>query len=617
MPEISGTKWGPERLKSDGGVVTYSLIGGGVAGFFGDSQSRSVDPEGFTNFSARALFRQAFNEWSDVANIEFVEVKEQGEAARYGYAADIRIVFGQLDGPGSFLGRANLPISVPLPTEGDIIIDSGDPSLGRDRKKLLAVATHEIGHAIGLEHVDQTGVLMNPSFQPDVITPQFDDISGARQIYDRQDGNLAALRMGDRMPDLDLAAPVAGLRIIGTADANRIGGARSDEQILGRAGDDVILGRGGDDLIIAGSGADNVRGGGGEDTIRGGGGIDVIAGGGRSDVINGGGRGDSLRGGGGADTILGKGGDDLIDGGGGDDLLTGGGGADRFRSSVGVDTITDFDLTADKLDFSANSAVTSIADLTLTDGEQGLAIEDVNSRIFVLQAVTSDRFSEANLVFTPFELPETSAPVGRSRQGGAQDDELIGTAGPDTLMGGGGDDTLFGYAGDDHLNGQALRTTFDELFDQNLFTSGALQQLFGGAGNDTLENALEFYGGDGDDELRTTGSVDLSVSGGRGDDTFIVLGDQHELFGGEGADEFRFLTEGPSSEINILDFEVGVDRLFYAEGQGADGRENLTLRNVDEGLEISDDAGGVTVLFDVKRTDFSFDDVVFENSLIS
>lgn len=616
MPEISGTKWGADRLGTNGGVVTYSLIGGDVAGFFGDSQSRSVDPQGFTNFNVTALFRQAFDAWSDVANIEFVEVKEQGEAARYGYASDIRIVFAQIDGPGSTLGRAGLPLAVSLPTEGDIIIDSGDPSLGRDRNELLAVATHEVGHAIGLEHVDTLGVLMNPNLQPGVRTPQADDILGARQIYGRQDGNLAPLIMTNRMPDLDLAAPVDGLRIIGTADANRINGLSSDERIEGRGGDDVISGRAGDDLIIAGGGADEVRGDGGEDTIRGGGGADIIDGGGRDDVINGGGGGDSLRGGAGDDTILGKGGADLIDGRGGDDLLTGGGGADTFRSSAGEDTITDFDLSRDLLDYSTNNSVASITDLTLTDTEAGLVVEAPNGRTFVLENVVSDSFSAANLTFTAFELPQVPTPAGQNIRGGADDDELIGTAGPDTLLGGGGDDTLFGYAGDDRLNGQALRTTFDELFDQDLFEGGALQQIFGGAGNDTLENALEFYGGDGDDELRTTGSVDLSVSGGRGDDTFIVLGDEHELIGGEGADEFRFLTDGPSDDINILDFEQGVDTLFYAAGQGVNGRNDLSLRNVREGVEISDDAGGLTVLFGIKRFEFSFDDVVFESNLI-
>lgn len=612
MPEISGTKWGADRLRSDGGVVTYSLVPGDVAGFFGDNERRSVDPEDFTNFNVRALFRQAFDAWSDVANIEFVEVSEQGEASAYGYASDIRITFGRIDGPGDFLATARLPIAAPLPLEGDIFVDSSEPSLARDRRKMLAVATHEIGHSIGLEHVDTDGVLMNPNYQRDVITPQADDILGARQIYGQQNGQHAPLRMTDRMPDLELAAPADGLRIIGTGDANRIGGARSDEEILGRAGDDFLLGRGGDDLIIAGSGADIVRGGGGEDTIRGGGGADSIAGGGRSDFINGGGRADSLHGGGGDDTVLGKGGDDLIDGGGGDDLLTGGNGADRFRASTGEDTITDFDLAADVLDYSRSNVVASITDLTLTDDERGLIVEDADGRRFILEGVASDGFSAANLVFTPFESQQSPAPPGRTLQGGARDDELIGGAGPDTLLGGGGDDTLFGYAGDDHLNGQALRTTFEELFDGDLFFEGALQQLFGGAGNDTLENALDFYGGAGDDLLFSTGSVDLSLSGGRGDDTLVVIGDEHELIGGEGADEFRFLTEGSSDDINILDFEPGVDRLAYVAGQGVDGQENLSLRNVREGLEISDDAGGTTTLFDIKRADFSFDDVVFD-----
>ena len=227
MPEISGTKWGADRLRTDGGVVTYSLVPGDVAGFFGETERRSVDPEDFTNFGVRALFRQAFDAWSDVANIEFVEVKEQGEASAYGYAADIRITYGRIDGPGDFLATARLPIAPPLPTEGDIFVDSSEPSLARDRRKMLAVATHEIGHSIGLEHVDTDGVLMNPTFQRDVFTPQADDIKGARQIYGPQNGQHAPLRMTDRMPDLELAAPAEGLRIIGTADANRIAGARS------------------------------------------------------------------------------------------------------------------------------------------------------------------------------------------------------------------------------------------------------------------------------------------------------------------------------------------------------------------------------------------------------
>ena len=228
-----------------------------------------------------------------------------------------------------------------------------------------------------------------------------------------------------------------------------------------------------------------------------------------------------------------------------------------------------------------------------------------------MKGVTRDSFTEANLTFTPLGVSLPATPLGQKLRGGPGDDELIGSAGPDTIRGGPGDDTLFGYAGDDHLDGQALSTTFEELFDSDLFEGGALQQIFGGAGNDTLENGLELYGGDGDDLLLTTGSIDLSVNGGRGQDTLVAIGDGHELIGGEGADEFRFLTEGPSAETNILDFEPGVDRLLFATGQGVDGRGDLSLRNVREGLEISDDAGGVTVLFDIKRFDFSFDDVVF------
>ena len=84
-------------------------------------------------------------------------------------------------------------------------------------------------------------------------------------------------------------------------------------------------------------------------------------GGAGNDVLNGGSVADNLIGGTGDDTISGGGGNDTIVGGVGADSLTGGGGSDRFvfnNASEGIDTITDFNPTADLFNVSSSGFVT-------------------------------------------------------------------------------------------------------------------------------------------------------------------------------------------------------------------------------------------------------------------
>jgi Ca2+-binding RTX toxin-like protein len=105
-----------------------------------------------------------------------------------------------------------------------------------------------------------------------------------------------------------------------------------------------VFGHGGDDIITATSSATRTYDGGAD-----------------NDVLNGGSVADNLIGGTGADTISGGGGNDTIVGGAGADSLTGGGGSDRFvfnNASEGIDTITDFDPTADLFNVSSSGFAT-------------------------------------------------------------------------------------------------------------------------------------------------------------------------------------------------------------------------------------------------------------------
>ncbi len=128
----------------------------------------------------------------------------------------------------------------------------------------------------------------------------------------------------------ELAAPRTGLTLVGTDS------------------DDVIDLAQGNNAAI-GNGNDNLSGGSGNDTISSGAGNDLIRGDADDDILNGGS---------GDDICQGLEGDDLINGGTGKDRLSGGLGADRFvfdlnarfrRQLLGVDVITDFSRSADKI----------------------------------------------------------------------------------------------------------------------------------------------------------------------------------------------------------------------------------------------------------------------------
>ncbi|MEL6979415.1 MAG: calcium-binding protein [Pseudomonadota bacterium] len=200
--------------------------------------------------------------------------------------------------------------------------------------------------------------------------------------------------------------------IEGVIGSNRFGdditGDANDNMLFGYGGGDVIVAGAGDDAIYVGSGDDVARGGDGDDRLYGDLGADVMDGGADHDTVNyysstaavsvdlqsrtaSGGYaegdtlisieevrgsnlyGDVLVGDAGANTLLGFGGADTLEGGGGRDALNGGDGEDRlvggadddllfgggdadifaFDAQSGEDTIRDFQIGVDKIDFTA------------------------------------------------------------------------------------------------------------------------------------------------------------------------------------------------------------------------------------------------------------------------
>lgn len=131
-------------------------------------------------------------------------------------------------------------------------------------------------------------------------------------------------------------------------------GDSNDEKILAKWGDDRVNGAGGRDEIYGDLGNDTLYGGTGDDYIDGGWDNDSLYGESGSDTLKGDLGDDYLRGGAGDDALLGGAGNDRLIGDAGNDTLTGGLGDDKYffnttavfsRTTLGVDTITDFDTT--------------------------------------------------------------------------------------------------------------------------------------------------------------------------------------------------------------------------------------------------------------------------------
>lgn len=168
-------------------------------------------------------------------------------------------------------------------------------------------------------------------------------------------------------------------------------------------------------------------------------------------------------------------------------------------------------------------------------------------------------------------------------------DTIVGTSGPDLVYGLGGNDVLIGGAGDDVLDGGA--------FDDRLEGGIGDDVLLGGAGYDNLfddQNGNDkLYGGDDPDSLtlyRYFSGVQTKVlmDGGAGGDSFVVQGYYAvdlTVSGGAGDDYFRiFFQNALATPLNVL-LDMG------------DGADNVQLTSYSGSINVTLGAGRDSVSF--------------------
>jgi hypothetical protein len=142
----------------------------------------------FMTFDYKTVINASFDAWSSVADIQFVEVADGGEdfGALTADSADIRIGGHDFDGAGGVLAHAYFPPGWGGVT-GDIHFDTSEiwkDQDGGSGYNLQRVLTHEIGHAIGLDHVNGLTALMNPYYTESTpLGLNADDIAGVKFLY--------------------------------------------------------------------------------------------------------------------------------------------------------------------------------------------------------------------------------------------------------------------------------------------------------------------------------------------------------------------------------------------------------------------------------------------------
>jgi Ca2+-binding RTX toxin-like protein len=445
-------------------------------------------------------------------------------------------------------------------------------------------------------------------------------------------------------------------------------GSPFGDVLTGDAGDNALSGEAGADSLDGGAGRDRLSGGPGDDVVTyvnhpvavsvslDGTPNDGAAGenddvGADVESVTGSAFADTLVGNGGPNALSGGNGDDTLDGQEGTDTLAGGAGSDAVDYSAASGAVV-IDLAAGSVSGADNDTVTAIENAvgsSFDDSLTGPGPGSVNTRLaggpgddtlkgdaaaqdeFLggdgTDTVTYENHAAVNVTIddvandgSPGEEDNVRADV-ENLVGGLGNDTLTGSAGSNVLDGEGGSDTFSGGGGIDTVTyaaevgpvtvsidgtsndglpgeGDNVTETVENVVggagDDTISGSGAANVLTGSSGADTLAGAGgddTVDGGQNDDAL-DGGSGSDTLSGGAGDDVLDGGFGADTLFGNDGSD---VLDGGPDDDL--LDGGAGVDDLSGGDGNDTlDGGADPDRLEGDSGVDHATYAGRVGAL---------------------
>ena len=173
MFELLDIKWGNPTIGTPSGTINWEDDLSGLPTSSGSSTGQLI-----------AALGNAFASWESVAAIDFAE----------GGAIDLRITYASFSTDG-YSGNDGAAATAswsgtgqPSNAQIEFNSDLTWAPYGGGGIDFYAVALHEIGHIIGLDHVNDTSEIMNPIISTDVLGDG--DIAGARYLYGTDGGDV-------------------------------------------------------------------------------------------------------------------------------------------------------------------------------------------------------------------------------------------------------------------------------------------------------------------------------------------------------------------------------------------------------------------------------------------
>ncbi|MBI4576255.1 MAG: IPT/TIG domain-containing protein [Planctomycetes bacterium] len=192
-----------------GTTYAFMRLASGAAGIFWAGTTTSAVPYTISSIgsddvgdqSEATAFRLAFKAWERLpdCHLRFLEVTDAGQRARTDWqAGDLHLCwFDEGNASSFFSGGSGIIAVTPISffangqiADADIIFNGRDHRFSTDGTPgtfdIQNIATHEVGHFLGLDHTAVFGATMYPfAFQGMVSqrSLQADDVAGARHIY--------------------------------------------------------------------------------------------------------------------------------------------------------------------------------------------------------------------------------------------------------------------------------------------------------------------------------------------------------------------------------------------------------------------------------------------------
>jgi hypothetical protein len=159
--------------RNGGGIITYSFVPAGVN--VNTHSATNITSSSFDEFPTCAVtqIKRALADWERIADVTFQEEAE-------GSDTQIRFITAEIRQTG--IGYPNFPQSPCMDIAGDVVFSLSNKNLPCE-DGIYPLALHEIGHVLGLGHVQSQNIMSTRFWDDEILAIQSGDSAGIIKIY--------------------------------------------------------------------------------------------------------------------------------------------------------------------------------------------------------------------------------------------------------------------------------------------------------------------------------------------------------------------------------------------------------------------------------------------------